>query len=120
MINEHDRLVLTTDLPNEKLAAGDVGTVIHVYGEENAFEVEFVALDGETVAVCWNTHRCGLCNMARLPTRGGWLSARKRGRVPNPHRGHPDDALPAASGGGHTAMTVTIWSRPTKSAGFLV
>lgn len=29
-INEHDRVVLTTDLTGEKLAAGDVGTVVHV------------------------------------------------------------------------------------------
>jgi hypothetical protein len=26
-INEHDRVVLRTDLPREKLTAGDVGTV---------------------------------------------------------------------------------------------
>ncbi|MBI4203750.1 MAG: DUF4926 domain-containing protein [Betaproteobacteria bacterium] len=48
---EHDRVVLTADLPAEKLAAGDVGTVVHVYRGGQAFEVEFVALDGETVAV---------------------------------------------------------------------
>ncbi len=56
MINEHDRLVLTTHLPNERLAAGDVGTVVHVYGEAKAFEVEFVALDGETIAVVTLQH----------------------------------------------------------------
>ena len=50
-INEHDRVVLTTDLSGGKLAAGDVGTVVHVYREGQAFEVEFVSLDGETVAV---------------------------------------------------------------------
>lgn len=50
-IKEHDRVVLTTDLSGEKLAAGDVGTVVHVYREGKAFEVEFVSLDGETVAV---------------------------------------------------------------------
>ncbi|MEX1993632.1 MAG: DUF4926 domain-containing protein [Steroidobacteraceae bacterium] len=50
-IKEHDRVVLTTDLAGEKLAAGDVGTVVHVYREGKAFEVEFVSLDGETVAV---------------------------------------------------------------------
>jgi len=43
--------VLVTDLPGEKLAAGDVGTVVHVHGEGRAYEVEFVALDGETVAI---------------------------------------------------------------------
>lgn len=50
-IKEHDRVVLTADLAGEKLAAGDVGTVVHVYREGKALEVEFVSLDGETVAV---------------------------------------------------------------------
>ena len=50
-IKEHDRVVLTANLIDEKLAAGDVGTVVHVYREGGAFEVEFVSLDGETVAV---------------------------------------------------------------------
>ena len=50
-IREHDRVVLTTDLAGEKLAAGDVGTVVHVYQDGTAYEVEFVALDGESVAV---------------------------------------------------------------------
>ncbi len=51
MIKEHDRIVLTSDLPGEGLKAGDVGTVVHVHREGEAFEVEFVALDGHTVAV---------------------------------------------------------------------
>jgi len=46
-----DRVVITTDLTREKLVAGDVGTVVHVYRGGEAFEVEFVSLDGETVAV---------------------------------------------------------------------
>lgn len=50
-IREHERVVLTTDLAGEKLTAGDVGTVVHVYEDGCAFEVEFVALDGESVAV---------------------------------------------------------------------
>ena len=50
-LSEHDRVVLVTDLPGKKLAAGDVGTIVHVHGEGRAYEVEFVALDGETVAV---------------------------------------------------------------------
>jgi hypothetical protein len=50
-IREHDRVVLVTDLPGEKLASGDVGTVVHVHGAGRAFEVEFVALDGETIAI---------------------------------------------------------------------
>lgn len=50
-IKEHDRVVLTVDLKGMNLAAGDVGAVVHVYREGNAFEVEFIALDGETVAL---------------------------------------------------------------------
>lgn len=50
-IREHDRVVLKTHLPGEKLAPGDVGTVVHVHREGKAYEVEFVALDGKTVAV---------------------------------------------------------------------
>ncbi len=51
MIKEHDRVVLTRDLPDEGLKVGDVGTVVYVHREGEAFEVEFVALDGHTVAV---------------------------------------------------------------------
>lgn len=50
-IKEHDRVVLTTDLREYKLTAGDVGTVVHVYDGGRAFEVEFAALSGETVAL---------------------------------------------------------------------
>lgn len=50
-INEHDRVVLAVELSPEKLAPGDVGTVVHVYRDGAEFEVEFVSLDGETVAV---------------------------------------------------------------------
>jgi hypothetical protein len=30
---------------------GDVGTVVHVYADGKAFEVEFTTLDGKTAAV---------------------------------------------------------------------
>ncbi len=33
MIAEHDRVVLTSDLPENGLMAGDVGTVVHVYNQ---------------------------------------------------------------------------------------
>ena len=48
---EHERIVLTADLPAAKLAAGDVGVIVHIHESGRAFEVEFVALDGETVAI---------------------------------------------------------------------
>ena len=51
MIHEHDRVVLTSSVPSEGLEAGDVGAVVHVYPGETAYEVEFVALDGNTRAV---------------------------------------------------------------------
>jgi len=51
MIKEHDRIVLTTDIPDEGLEAGDVGTVVHVYPGAEGYEVEFLALDGNTEAV---------------------------------------------------------------------
>ncbi len=50
-IKEHDCVVLTADLPAEKLEAGDVGTVVHIHKEGAAYEVEFVTLAGRTVAV---------------------------------------------------------------------
>ena len=51
MIAEHDRVVLTADRADGTFEAGDVGTVVHVHDGGKAFEVEFVALDGETVGV---------------------------------------------------------------------
>jgi len=51
MFKEHDRVILTTDLPKEGLRAGDVGTIVHVHRRREAFEVEFLALDGHTVTV---------------------------------------------------------------------
>jgi hypothetical protein len=51
MLREHERVVLTTAITDEGLEAGDVGTVVHVYTDGQAYEVEFVALDGHTTAV---------------------------------------------------------------------
>ena len=51
MITEHDRIVLLKDLPEDGLQAGDVGTVVHIHRQGEAFEVEFMTLDGGTVAV---------------------------------------------------------------------
>ncbi len=51
MIKEHDCVVLTQDMPSERLKAGDAGTVVHIHGEGKAYEVEFATLSGQTVAV---------------------------------------------------------------------
>jgi hypothetical protein len=51
MIKELERVVLTAPLPHEHLESGDVGTIVHVYKEGDAVEVEFTTLDGHTAAV---------------------------------------------------------------------
>ena len=51
MIKEHERVVLKVPVPAEGLEAGDVGTVIHVYRDGLAYEVEFITLEGKTAAV---------------------------------------------------------------------
>ena len=51
MIKEHDRVVLATTVPSEGLVEGDVGTVVHVYRDGQAYEVEFTTLEGKTAAV---------------------------------------------------------------------
>jgi len=43
--------VLTQDLPHDRLRAGDVGTVVHVHQGGAGYEVEFMTLSGDTVAV---------------------------------------------------------------------
>ncbi len=50
MIEELNQVVLTLDLPEHGLVRGDIGTVVLLHGEEG-YEVEFAALDGETIAV---------------------------------------------------------------------
>jgi hypothetical protein len=50
-IKEHDCVVLTKSLPNENLEAGDIGTVVHVHNGGTGYEVEFMTLTGETVAI---------------------------------------------------------------------
>jgi hypothetical protein len=50
MMNELDMAVLTTDLPEHSLKAGDLGTVVLVH-RHGGYEVGFVTLDGEAVAV---------------------------------------------------------------------
>jgi hypothetical protein len=51
MIKEHERVVLKKGIPEEGLKTGDVGTVVHIYKKGEAFEVEFLTLHGETVAI---------------------------------------------------------------------
>jgi hypothetical protein len=51
MIQELDSVVLTTDIPEQNLDRGDIGTVVLVHQGGAGYEVEFVTLTGKTVAI---------------------------------------------------------------------
>ena len=51
MIKEHDCVALTANVPDKGLEAGDVGTVVHIHKGGEGYEVEFITLTGETVAI---------------------------------------------------------------------
>ena len=54
MFKEHEQVVLTADVfgdEGEELKSGDVGTIIHIHPDEEALVVEFMSLDGDTVAI---------------------------------------------------------------------
>ena len=50
-LHEYETVVLVHDLGYLPLKAGDVGAVVHVYPDDETFEVEFVTGEGKTVAV---------------------------------------------------------------------
>ena len=51
MIDEHSSVVLTESLPAAGLEAGDVCVVVHVHRNGEAFEDEFMTLDGTTLTL---------------------------------------------------------------------
>jgi hypothetical protein len=51
MIEELATVVLTNDVPERGLQAGDIGTVVMVHQDGQGYTVEFLTLHGETVAV---------------------------------------------------------------------
>jgi hypothetical protein len=51
MIEELERVALTNDLPEHGLKPGDIGMVVHIYGEHKGYEVEFVIVNGELIAL---------------------------------------------------------------------
>lgn len=51
MIQELDLVALLPDRPALGLSRGDVGTVVHIYGSGDLYEVEFTNAKGDTVAV---------------------------------------------------------------------
>ena len=51
MIKEHERVVLTTDLPDYHLLVGDIGTVVMIHDGGKGYEVEFFTVNGKTFDV---------------------------------------------------------------------
>ena len=51
MPKEFDLVALRQDLPARGLVTGDIGTIVLVHENGSAYEVEFVAGDGRTLAV---------------------------------------------------------------------
>jgi hypothetical protein len=51
MIKELDTVVLTRPVPEHGLEAGDLGTVVLIHEGGAGYEVEFVTLRGDTLAV---------------------------------------------------------------------
>lgn len=51
MFDELDTVVLKADIKKYDLKKGDIGTVVHVYEDDRAVEVEFTSAEGKSVAV---------------------------------------------------------------------
>jgi Domain of unknown function (DUF4926) len=51
MIQELESVILAGDLPEHGLRDGDIGTVVLGHRGNAEYEVEFMTLDGQTVAV---------------------------------------------------------------------
>jgi len=54
VFKEHQQIILTAPAigdEQEELKPGDVGTIIHIHPNQEAFVAEFSSLDGETVAI---------------------------------------------------------------------
>ncbi len=57
MLRELETVILSHDIEEYNLEAGDIGTIVHVYNNNTAYEVEFIAEDGTTTAVLTLTAR---------------------------------------------------------------
>ena len=51
MIKEYERVVLTKDLPQYHLQAGDMGVIVMIHGDHEGYEVEIFSADGHTLDV---------------------------------------------------------------------
>jgi hypothetical protein len=51
MIEEHEQVVLTRDLPEHGLVAGDIGVVVAVHQAGAGYTLEFMTVAGDTIAI---------------------------------------------------------------------
>ncbi len=51
MIKELESVILVGDLPEHGLRDGDIGTVVLVHPANSGYEVEFMTLDGQPLAI---------------------------------------------------------------------
>lgn len=51
MLQELDSVVLTVDLPDHRLRAGDLGTIVHIYPSGERYELEVFTVTGKTLDV---------------------------------------------------------------------
>lgn len=75
MFKEHELVVLTDYAigdEGEELKPGDAGCVVHIHPGAEAFVVEFMSLNGDTVAIA-----TVLASQARAVTRADITHARK-------------------------------------------
>ena len=50
-MKELERVALTEDLPEHRLKIGDIGMILHIYADHKGYEVEFITLSGELIAL---------------------------------------------------------------------
>ncbi len=50
-MKELERVALTEDLPEHGLKIGDIGMILHIYADHKGYEVEFVTLSSELIAL---------------------------------------------------------------------
>jgi len=51
MIKEHERVVLTEDLPEHHLKIGDIGVVVMIHDDPIGYELEIFSANGHTIDV---------------------------------------------------------------------
>jgi hypothetical protein len=68
-IKELDCVALTRDVPEHNLRRGDVGTAVLVHRGGEGYELEFVAYDGQTIAL--------------FTAPAAWVRALRTGDIPH-------------------------------------